>query len=346
MIKTTEEIGRAKLDRELVKEEARRISFAIDESLYYERRRFAYLAVLPFAYAMATVAFLKTLFWALVIYAGEGRKGFLKVWFAYPKDGRPLRPKYASLFFDRFSEKAREVRYGAASWRALDILYHYKNGEDHSVAGRLADFWAGNINSQAVRNRIKLAKKELHSAVLEVIGRKRSISILSVACGSAEALIETVGELKDLADIRVVLLDKESEALDYAADLAKKHGVYEKFTFVRASARNLEDVISEKFDIVEMIGFLDYQDFTKASALVARLKKLLFPGGYFFTCNIMNNPERFFVRWVLSWPMIYRSSRELGEVMLAGGYRSENVCLVAEPHRVHCLAICRNLNSN
>lgn len=346
MIKTTEEIGRARLERRRIREEAAGIAVTVDDSLPYEKRRFVYLAVLPLAYVMAAIAFLKTLFWALKVYIDEGRGGFLKVWFAYPKDGRPLRPKYASLFFDRFSEKAREVRYGAASWRALDTLYHYRYGRDRSLSGRLADFWAGSINPQAVRNRIKLAKKELRAAFAEVIARRGRVRALSVACGSAEALIEVVSELNDRSTVEVVLLDKEPEALAYAAKLAEQYGVARNFTFVEASVRDLENTVAGKFDIIEMIGFLDYQNFQKASALVARLRLMLDSGGHFFTCNIMNNPERFFVRWVLSWPMLYRTPLALAEVMVAGGFATEQVRIVVEPQKVHAIAICRNLNSN
>jgi len=182
--------------------------------------------------------------------------------------------------------------------------------------------------------------------VLGTVGNMNSsdtVRMLSVACGSAEAVIETVKIYKDRGvRIEVTLLDIDQSALSYAEEKAKEYGVLDQLTFIRSSAKNIEKRIKGKFDVVEMLGFLDYQSQSKAVKLIERLRNLLVPGGYFLTCNIMKNPEMFFLRWVISWPMLYRDEEEIGSIMHSAGFSKQKISLVAEPLEIHCLATCQN----
>lgn len=345
MIKATKELKNLNINSAYIKERSKEVSFIVDydKDAQYETKRFVYIAILPLAYLMAIWAFLKTIFWATIELIKNGKKGFLRVWFYFPASGEQLKPKYSSIFFDRFSKKAADVRRGAASWRALDMLYHHKFGEDKSLVGIISDFWAGSINPQAIRNRTRLIKKELRKVFSELSSKNNTIKVFSVACGSAEAVIEVASEfIKNGVAVEMVLLDKDKEALEYAQKVAENYGVAESITTIQASIRDIEHYVDEKFDVIEMLGFLDYQTFPKAVKLITRLKEMLTDDGYFLTCNIMNNLERPFVRWVVSWPMIYRSHKKLGSIMVGSGFEPKNIRLIAEPHEVHCLAICKN----
>jgi len=90
-----------------------------------------------------------------------------------------------------------------------------------------------------------------------------------------------------------------------------------------------------------MLGFLDYQTNGKAVKLVSRLRGLLADGtGIFLTCNIRPNYEQHFLRWVISWPMIYRHPKEVAKIMVASGFSPEKIKLISEPIQIHVIAKC------
>ncbi|MFA5187786.1 MAG: class I SAM-dependent methyltransferase [Patescibacteria group bacterium] len=353
---------------------AKDVSYKVDNdsAMNFEHKNFSHLLAMPISLLMTVWAFLKTALCAFLTYirheeisyqpqtaneqdCSEGKKivkwfnfnAALRVWWCVPqeKKGETLRPRFTSLFFDRFSAPLKKIRHGAASWKALDIIYHHEFGRDKTFGSRLADFWIGMRNAQAVRNRHKLVQRELIKVICEI--GKMQVNLLSVACGSAEAVIQVVKTVKEEKGIivKVTLLDLDAKALTYAKGLAKEYGIENQFLTINENIKNLEKVITDSFDVIEMLGFLDYQVYGKAVSLVSRLRALLNKNGVFLTCNIMNNPEKYFLRWVISWPMIYRKPYEVAKIMLAAGFRKENIALIAEPHEIHMMAICK-LNSN
>jgi len=338
-----------------------------DPNMGYEHNKLIYNLILPFFWLITIWAFLKTAGWALLTFirheelvyevkSGKpqryaGRKKVVKwfnlnaairVWYCIPQEkrGESLKPNY--MFYDRLSPALRSIRYGAASWKALDIIYNHRFGADKSLGGRLADFGLGVKNAQAVRNRHRLIVRELTKSMASF--NKSELKILSVACGSAQAVIESVKTVKDRHGIiaRVTLLDLDQKALEYAKALAVTYEIFDQFDFVNENIKNLESAVKGPFDVIEMLGFFDYQVYNKAIVLVRRLRALLSENGHFLTCNISYNSEQYLLRWAVSWPMIYRDHSELAKILLVAGFSAHKVQIITEPHEIHMIAICRN----
>jgi SAM-dependent methyltransferase len=285
-------------------------------SLGYEKRKRLYLLSLP-------------LMWLLTI------------WVAFKKKILGINPKINTFWFDGLSPFCRKAKEEAGTWRALELIYNFKFGQQDGIGGRISDYWFGMINAQAVRNRLKLVKHELTKAIKEIAKKEKEVRLLSLASGSAQGIIEVVTELKEI-DIKVVLLDLDPTAIEYSRNLARKYGVEEKITFITGNLLNLERVANEiKPHIIEMVGFLDYRPHAKAVRLIRRIYESLMPGGRFITANICPNPEQYFLKWVSDWAMIYRRPEELGGILIEGGFTPENCRIICEPHRVHAVAICR-----
>lgn len=245
--------------------------------------------------------------------------------------------KTNTFWFDGLSKSCRQIKEGAASWRALDIIYNFQFGCEN----KLSDFWLGIMNAQAVRNRLKLVKRELKDAIKEISKNSEQIRLLSLACGSAQAVIEVMAELKEL-DIRATLVDLDLTAIAYATRLAEKYEVKDKIVFVVGSISNLErSANGTRPHIIEMVGFLDYRSKDKAVHLVHRISNILVPGGIFLTANMCPNPEQHFLKWVINWSIIYRKPRELAEIITEGGFPTEGCRIVCEPYGLHAVAICR-----
>jgi SAM-dependent methyltransferase len=249
----------------------------------------------------------------------------------------------SSLFFDKFSKWLHRVKVHSASWGSLDLFYNYQEkvapqlGDD--LEGVLTDFWMNIENRQAVRNRLLMVIAELEKAFIESFERDGEVRILSVASGSAQAVIEAMKRVPWIP-VKAVLIDMDSTALDYARDQAREAGLEDCFKFVQGKTDLIEQEASQlKPNIIEMVGFLDYRNDDQAIKLFQRIKAQLPEGGFFLTCNINKNPEEIFLNWVLLWRMIYRTKEQVQSLLENGGFHKSKVFY--EPLKIHSIAVCR-----
>jgi len=99
----------------------------------------------------------------------------------------------SSMFVDRFSRHNHQAKYGAAGWRSLELFYNYHEKVapqlDGDLEGNLTHHWGKKLeNRQPVTNRLKIVVDLLAKAFTEFADEKE-IRLLSVASGSAQAVI-------------------------------------------------------------------------------------------------------------------------------------------------------------
>src|SRR3989344_5420912 len=172
-------------------------------------------------------------------------------------------PRYNFWLVDWISINSREVRDGAMRWKALNVVYNFKKGEGGNWFSRMIDgFWLRVRNAQAVRNRLKIVKRELALAVRRVAGAQepnRPVRILSLAAGSGQGVIETVADLKRAGlCLQVLLVDRDQTALAHARKLAELHGVEDIVTTCEGDAVFFNRVCEFRPDIIEMCELMDY----------------------------------------------------------------------------------------
>jgi hypothetical protein len=264
-------------------------------------------------------------------------------------DREAIRNKYyGSFFVDRFSKADRKARINATNWRALDELYNYYDRENSytSVENWFNKYWMKIENAQALRNRARQVKQAIHEELENKLNKsvKNKIRILSIASGSAQPLLEAIAgfDKTKQKSLKVSLLDADKSALDHSKFLADKYGLLCDIICFNNRTTSLNQLFSDNsFDLIEMVGFLDYRTHEKAVSLIQKIKGLLANQGVFITGNIMPNREKFFLDWVLLWPMIYRSEKQLKRIMLESGFKEDNTKIIIDPLRVHQLAVCR-----
>ncbi len=243
--------------------------------------------------------------------------------------------------FDGASEILMGIRKGAASWRALDLIYRgrelARTDDEH--------YWLNMLNAQAVRNRFKKVRKKVKDEVLHqiTIGVEKP-QLASIACGSAHAVIETIRDFKrEGVYINSLLIDIAPDALKYAKGIAADCGVFDQCHFIEANASGPDTrrILNEfNPDIIEMLGLLDYVTDKGTQRLFKTFFDALRPHGTFLTCNIAPNPEQDFLTHVIDWPMIYRTEEELRQ-LLSSSFNPDNIKIIYEPHRIHGVAIAR-----
>ena len=248
-----------------------------------------------------------------------------------------LKLKVNTFWVDGLSPSSAAIKEGAASWRSLDVIYNF----DAHKGNAMDLFWLGIINAQAVRNRLKMVTKEIYQLSLCIAKeRKQEIRIFSIACGSAQAVVEVLARLKAEGIIaRALLTDIDETALQYAQRLATSYGVGDQVSVAQSSASKMYR-LAEEFQptIVEMVGLMDYLPHKQAVQIVRRIHRALgHTGGFFITCNVRNNPEKHFLKWVCDWEMIYRSPIELASIITDAGF--DTLRIFYEPHKVHGIVV-------
>lgn len=266
-------------------------------------------------------------------------------WWLLVKKEQPL---HAHPRFDGASTTLQRIREGAQSWIALHFIYNQYLLDDETASGKThMSFWYQFRNAQAVRNRRRMARKAIYDALIRIHRERegKQIHLLSIACGSAQAVMEAVGEARRHGvRVRISLLDREADALEYAMGLAVKQGLpMETLHPYHTDIRQLDMVAANipPIDLIEMVGFLDYRPWAKAITLIARLRALLQPGGYLITAQIAPNAEARFLRVMLNWWMVYRTGPEFRKLLIEAGFPSERVAMDPEYHRIHYLAVCQ-----
>jgi extracellular factor (EF) 3-hydroxypalmitic acid methyl ester biosynthesis protein len=176
--------------------------------------------------------------------------------------------------------------------------------------------------AQAVRNRRALLADTWREAAQRAhdahSGRAR---VLSVACGPAWELRDVLTGPADFEKYEVVLLDQDSAALDEAlqglAALEATHGALASACTRRDSVRTMlhaSDLAAQwgQFDLIYSMGLFDYLTDPVAAPLIARLYRLLRPGGELVIGNFHpRNPTRIYMEYWMDWVLCYRTEDEL-----------------------------------
>lgn len=268
---------------------------------------------------------------------------FLILWVRAKKMLLGRKPTTNSLWFDGISSICRDIKDGAASWKALYLIYNHSFG----VHGKATDFWLGMRTAQAVRNRKKLVTSLL-AYHLSSFAREKTIRILSLASGSAQSVVEAMLTIKERGiRVEAILVDINPEALEHSRELAERYGLQDQVTLVKIDIRQLlqsdRSPLSSygQFHVVEIVGWLEYDTDKRIKKLLTFIRSLMVQDGILVTSTINNNPERQFLRWVINWNMIHRDRKTLTMITNDAGFTEKNCEIVTEPHGIFHVAVCR-----
>ncbi|MEI6843595.1 MAG: class I SAM-dependent methyltransferase family protein, partial [bacterium] len=205
--------------------------------------------------------------------------------------------------------------------------------------------WFNVDNSKAVRNRLKFVRRELKAHLHTIAGVDKEINIISIASGSSRAVIEIVNEERYLQDTKlsVTFLDKNPQAIEYSKRLA------ESISHPRIQLEWINDTVgnyfrsnpTKKFDVVEIVGLLDYFTDEKVIEIFKGIYGILQDGGVVITANISHNKEERFITKVIDWPMIYRTPDELARLVHEAGFSYNTMKAFYEPLKVHGLVVAK-----
>ena len=257
-----------------------------------------------------------------------------------------LLPSGVRGFVKNTHTSARNVIEKATTHHAIEILYKF--GEPEKSKTILQKFfhyiWFTTDNSKAVRNRLRLVTKKLKDAITVHLASGKRVKILSVAAGSARAILDATSmhDLKETgAD--VTFLDKNPQAHIYSKGLieSRHYGENYKFNWVVDTANNFPHYFkdADKPNIIEIVGLLDYFDEEGIKRLFTSVFQNLEQGGVFITSNIVDNPERRFITKVVGWHMLYKRPEDFYKIAREVGFKDEELEFIYEPFKIHFIMI-------
>lgn len=257
---------------------------------------------------------------------------------------RVLSINFVTKIFTKSSHDANYVRDNATSHKALEVTYNFepqivfRNG---FLDGFFTYIWHHLYYAKATRNRLKLVKKLLKGYINEIIKTKNEINIMSLGSGSARAVLEVIEELNNKGiTFNFLGVDKNEEALKYCEDLARSMNIKANLILVNDKVTNIHNIIQNNNfipDIIEMVGLLDYFTVDKSTELVSKIYSSIKSGTFFVTCNIKMNYEEHFFTKVVNWPMLYKTEKDMVNILTNGGFKKESLVVILEPLRVHIL---------
>ncbi|MFZ2522572.1 MAG: class I SAM-dependent methyltransferase [Minisyncoccia bacterium] len=256
-------------------------------------------------------------------------------------------PKGFKHIIKKTSNSASVVIDYATTHKALEVLY--SNGDMFSLKSLPDRFfkyvWFNINNSKAVRNRLKFVKREIKNHLDLISKHYREIEIISIASGSSRSIIEVVknGDYIEKTRLSITFLDKNESAIKYSKNLSESinHSSI-KLNWVHDSVNNfLRMAPTNKFDIVEIVGLLDYFTDEKTQEIFTGIHKIMQPGGILITSNVVHNSEEEFVTKVIDWPMIYKDPVKLAELVKNSGFEYNNIRAFYEPLKIHGLVVAR-----
>jgi len=236
---------------------------------------------------------------------------------------------------------------------ALEILY--QSGASFPSRTVLEKFsfwiWFGLDNPRAVRNRLKIVKREIQKELRSLFETNAEVKLLSIAAGSARAVLESIANVIEKypdRHISVTFLDKNPKAADYSRGLAEELKLSKnpniEITWVTDTIGSFMKRTTEveKFHIVEMVGLLDYFDPEKSLQVFKSIKAKLFKDGLFVCANINDNAERKFLTNFIGWRMDYKTAEELVEILVKSGFSENSVTASYEPLKIHSVTCAYN----
>ncbi len=256
-------------------------------------------------------------------------------------------PKDFKHLIKKTNNAAKVVIDNATNHQALEVLY--SKGELFSLKKLSHRFfkyiWFNVHNSKAVRNRLKFVKRELKKHLESISEFDREIEIISIASGSSRAIIETVqhGHYVKDAKLSLIFLDKNEKAIEYSKRLSTEiQHLPIKLTWVNDTVGNfLRNLPEKKFDVVEIVGLLDYFEDKKVLEIFTGIYRVLQKGGVLITSNVSHNKEEKFITKVIDWPMIYRTAEELAMLVKKAGFEYNNIRAFYEPLKIHGMVVAK-----
>lgn len=248
-------------------------------------------------------------------------------------------------FIRKYSPFGKNVIERPGTTHSLEEMYTKKSISKNGLLTRISDYYWDTVISQpkAIRNRLRVVRQNLIDEIGKLIKENKNINILDIGGGSSRAIIETASNFDGFDNIvKVTNIDTDVKAIELGKEIAKDYNLDGVFTWINGNAKNLRSLVpNNSFEIVEMVGLLDYFNNERSIKLISDIYSKLRKNGLFIVGNVFPNSEVPFVSHV-GWPkMYYKDINGMLEILTAAGFEKDSISLIFEPLKVHVVGLAR-----
>jgi thiol-disulfide isomerase/thioredoxin len=229
------------------------------------------------------------------------------------------------------------------------VDYIYQNAVRTKGFDRLWDSWFQQLAASiAVRQRKDDFKKSIVNFIKEHPNKK--LRIMNLACGPCREIKEllegkSAGEF--FKNVIFDCYDFDINAITYAKQFL---GNFNNVNFFNnnairlALAKNIENQIPYKYDLIYSAGLFDYLGDRLAVRLIVNLSKLIKHAGAIMISNALDKystPSPIWMEWIGEWYLIYRTEDEFRDIFLNGGFAQHDILITPQHNRFMQYALLR-----
>ncbi len=221
-------------------------------------------------------------------------------------------------------------------FRVMDYVYSWQD-QGKNLYSQL-NHRLGLDSLDCVAERMTMVQQIIGQEVIEKTG-DGPVNITNLACGSAQEVVNYLGQGRLLRPVSFTLIDQDHNALAYAYERAFPHTI--RFTG-QAKLHCLHSSFMELMkggtiakslppqDMIYTVGLFDYLKARRAENLLTTLFESLAPGGLLVIGNLKASRKmgRWAAEMICDWPMIYRTEQEMLD--MAKKIKAENIQLLTD----------------
>ena len=276
---------------------------------------------------------------------------FLRPFFNY------LYPSSLTSLISRTHDVVKKNIDHRTTHKALEALYDgdHPGHVDTPLKKVFYSLWMNSLNALGVRNRLSVVTREVTRDLQDKFERKPETvrHVLCLASGSGRSIIESLKILLEnnamTGPLTITFLDRDPEALRfckaYFQEALPSTPENLKCFWIEQDIDHFLALSGKKehYDLVEMIGFLDYMPDSEIPPLLNRVYRILNPeDGLLICANILHNPEERTINRVFKWGLIHRDPEGFLKLLRDSRFGSEgDLQVLVEPLRVHAIALSR-----
>jgi extracellular factor (EF) 3-hydroxypalmitic acid methyl ester biosynthesis protein len=260
-----------------------------------------------------------------------------------PKEHEPVHNLYAKrqlhplLMCSPFMYRIYRKPLGYAGDYEMVGMILRDSHEGNSLFAKALNRWLlSQVPAEAHRQRVQLLIKRLVEESLQAQRQNKRLRIFNLGCGPAQEVIQFIKQydLSDKADF--TLLDFNEETINFTkaavGEAKKRYHRKTSFQMVKKSviqmAKTPDRVTKDKYDLVYCAGLFDYLQDDISKQLMNVMYDLVAPGGLLIATNVgADNPIRKIMDLIFEWHLIYRTSREMAQLIPADA--SVNDCKIS-----------------
>lgn len=197
-------------------------------------------------------------------------------------------------------------------WRSMVISYENK---PRQIADKV--LVGSGTMPMALRNRRKIAA----AIMADVIDHCRHEPVNVLCLGAGPGHIVTDAMKQSARPVDATLVDLSSDAFEYGKDLARRHGLSERMTFIQGDVRDVQTMLGgRRVDLVKMLGICEYLSDEQIVDIIQAVGKVMPPRSAIVANSLSrrHGTDRFFRR-VFGLHMTYRTPAQLEALLSKGG---------------------------